>query len=1414
MAFGGSLRGLSIVLHDDSVSEKKALVGADILPDDGVGYLTAPSSKALCVSGRHRAKNADEVSIHMSLAGLFGFENRMIATLQVLSNPDDVVATHVELLFRDQYLSQADMWRVRANIQGNVICRGQKLCYLGFKIADVTAVYIAGTEVDSALVERPQTKLIFRSGSARFTVLIQISRELLEYCWQGDLMYERLIRGFLQDLFQRWETLKMRHCVSVVLFGRCKRHVELSEAARRTQITAGFDHQHQENDFFRVVTFDTPSANWRDILRNLRRELNDAHLPRDVSVARQGNMLEAIYAASADFAADYQDLHLASCGTSIIAVTAGNGLFQTDHELLRRTTQLLLVNGIAVDVVSLSPKPLHPVPLFQYSIHGHVEYALPHWIAASYWSSSHDSLAAYWTVQNPPEDLLDIALPPISDIHEQQSVSSFTSKYDNEAFEHPTVASVGSAAKLPLLDKLTARTPVFAQDCFRTSEIGARLSSAGLNVKRIEEDHHEVANTPGDKSSGTGALPPRSLLLTGRKISLGPKGLALSQGVATTTLSHAQHEREPPPIPLPASQESPSLLTQQIRASLKAKHSQRNLMPDQISKAYSGSQPIDIHTPEPSKPLEEPVSDPTDPANVIERAVMEQNKASKESSPMSMTPKGKRGSLPLEGLGSHDIEDESHTPWLTLLNPCNPRRDNMRVSNEYRQWQHASPRTISSGAFKWDSMCRPACLPLFTEVRVSTSILERHFERKVRRLLATPSSATNAKNDAEEMMRHMVALRLAKGFQILPDRKPGNLRRLSDRLERTRLALGGVYHDLECLSDVEVQVTEYERKVRAETEMDGQKSADIGYRASVRAAIASKAYGVDMSLKPRPSIYDWSSLDDQCVNRGASGNALGLCRIRYVLIPVALPHSESSAQQQLSDEERRIDGIQKLTLIWQRQRFFSNEEQQHRASMIKPKISTSVDRDPNPLAIEYQTTDPTAVVGAHGMGLKGDMDRELETLLFPESEMYHTSNFDIAKLATHLQESPPNGVELRDRRWFTKLHLKCFRGDEMTNWLLRVFKDLKTRDDAVALGNQLMNRQVFTHVRGKHVFRDGNYFYQIKSGYRTVEHPDTTGLFSKSMRSVPPTPMFEQRSPGLRPAQNSTNFSEISAPADSTDSTERKEKKEILLTQKLQYNVDPHKKSDQTELVNLHYDRIHNPGNCYHIQLDFVNTTPKLIRESVTRWAHVVEGHGLRLVQLSLREACKLWEQHPFEHALPVKLAVRPRHKSTATSHTDEATETPLGVSEDRDGTHKALLRKLDFVLDLEAAHTFPSNVDVAYSWGRPDYTLTQFVHRSGRLLVQISNDATSDFLMLPNRHASSPSTKRGDTMTTRDIAQTLEKFCRDPKALKCFYEELEKQKSLAPSPFVRAASALARDVPPFELPSMPLRPPKSGEAG
>lgn len=243
-------------------------------------------------------------------------------------------------------------------------------------------------------------------------------------------------------------------------------------------------------------------------------------------------------------------------------------------------------------------------------------------------------------------------------------------------------------------------------------------------------------------------------------------------------------------------------------------------------------------------------------------------------------------------------------------------------------------------------------------------------------------------------------------------------------------------------------------------------------------------------------------------------------------------------------------------------------------------------------------------------------------------------------------------------------------------------------------------------------------------------------------------------------------------------------------------------------------DRIHNPENCYHIRIEWTYATSRLIEESISRWANLVENDGLKLVEVPITEACAISKAHPLELPHRISLAVSPPEQDLAhvLGSPNLAADHPIIPN----NLLKAILRSQNFVLDLESANSFATaGVDVTYSWGKPDYTLTQFIHESGTLLAQITPDG--DFLVLANRlagnrrvastttakfdrskehigpgmstlrpsplfgavdYAGSPASgsKEGGenaVETAESVKDALEAFCHDAPALEAFYRRV-----------------------------------------
>lgn len=482
-------------------------------------------------------------------------------------------------------------------------------------------------------------------------------------------------------------------------------------------------------------------------------------------------------------------------------------------------------------------------------------------------------------------------------------------------------------------------------------------------------------------------------------------------------------------------------------------------------------------------------------------------------------------------------------------------------------------------------MCSPAALPLTNEFCPSESLLRSDY-------------VVHTHTVSGDALEELIAFRLEHGFQFVrrleasthPDVQDSPLAILSS-LHQAKgklgagveilMTLGDTLHELVChpMGDIEIKV--YSHKTASTSTGNNTSDTKIKYMPLVRTSLSKDYLPMTYNCRSSLQVNDWENFDRTIAGMQDGHPAdLRVWRARFVLIPVDPPkhtHSTRLRGRGLSDEERRLDAIQRLTQAWQRARHSSPEDRQHQASLHWRDADSARAKDANPLAIDYQTSDPSAVVHAYGAALAEPLQAGDQLAhLFNEADTYHSSEFDVLKIAQHLQEPPPKGVLMKDRRWYTKMHLNCFRGDEMTNWVLRNFKDMETRDEAVQLGDVLMKRGLFSHVQQKHDFRDGNYFYQVSAQYRTSEYPDTAGFFRRRPgKSAPSTPVLEaaKDSPLADRADSRRRAARPSESSGEGVAFSKADLPRLELSRLLRYNVDSSHKSSHAEVVDLHYGR-------------------------------------------------------------------------------------------------------------------------------------------------------------------------------------------------------------------------------------------------
>lgn len=889
------------------------------------------------------------------------------------------------------------------------------------------------------------------------------------------------------------------------------------------------------------------------------------------------------------------------------------------------------------------------------------------------------------------------------------------------------------------------------------------MRDMGFNVKPVRSEKMDVSQTTGSTSrpaaiSSTSNAPNLKSPKISRQISLGLRGIGVNMPKATASTEVSIAHAKPASATVQRQQaqgKSKSVFNNTSKPLLASKsqhgegETQDTFDADRLSAVSNQSNELS------ARPI--PIRNPTE-IRISSEHESSQPVGLENSARLAIGPN--RGLVATEGFHpvSSQEADQSKdeqlpqmspssamAPWLTVVNPSNPKRVESNSASRLGRWQHIFPKKLRASKFKWKSLCSPAAVPLTTEEFPSADELMMDYESSIHNVyLPINDELLEQPRSQDWLLRELVAFRFSQGFQVVVGSRLADaiylpqFERFSifDDTELAKtdttivMSRGSIIHKISAVKSDQVEVECLIRRTVAAHHKIESMNSNV-YKPMIRTMLAEEYVVQNIPINPGHHSSDWSLIDTRIAGHPKQdlddyGEDLRIWRARFILVPVNPSSSTRRPLQPLNEdneEELRLEGIRKLTQIWQRFRHIPPSERRFQAPLRKRK-------DTNPLDIMYQTRNPSAIVAAEKENLGEDVSTGKPVQLLPESELLQRTNVNLQVLAQTIQGD--KGVRMRDRRWHWRLHYNCFIGYELTSWLLQNFRDIDTREEAVELGNELMENGLFQHVEQRHNFRDGNYFYQVASEYRSARPESRNTWFgTRKADKVPSTPLSEghdQESPKA-PASRSSFASDDPENMSSTPTASR-QRLGVALSKSLLYDVDHRKRSYRPELITLHYDRVHNPDNCYHIRIDWMNATSKLIEDAIVSWATTVDRFGLRLVEVPLAEASTITSVHPFRAPALVKLAKSPPPEQPQT-YFDATSFTPQAKTE-KHFYQKALMKKFSFVLDFEAASDFPADVDVTYSWGKPDYKYPQYIHRSGTVLAQITDEG--DFLLLANR--------------------------------------------------------------------------------
>lgn len=320
---------------------------------------------------------------------------RSVVLVRRVTNLDAVVIDSMEIFIKDINLSRDAMWQFSSSLVGSCCYTEQRLSFLNNRTGVVRYMYKNGKKVFSGYINN-ETKIIYRSESAKLTVLIQLSREMWNFEENGEIMFHKLVNNLFPKIFRRWRDKGTHHSITIVLFTS----VDLTNVPW-TNLLPG-ERPSQRRDYFRVVVDQVNIVHWDRIMANLRLEF--ANFKRDCMLnpgkdskyvlegqmlpSVKGNLLEAVNVALVLFNDRFRNTDLKHSLNHFILITPGTGLFDVDYNLLLETSKKMSTIDTTLDIVCLSQPPLHVTPLFRFIKDGRVSYCVPIWCDISFFKEN------------------------------------------------------------------------------------------------------------------------------------------------------------------------------------------------------------------------------------------------------------------------------------------------------------------------------------------------------------------------------------------------------------------------------------------------------------------------------------------------------------------------------------------------------------------------------------------------------------------------------------------------------------------------------------------------------------------------------------------------------------------------------------------------------------------------------------------------------------------------------------------------------------------------------------------------------------------------------------------------------------------------------------------------------------------
>lgn len=1266
----------------------------------------------------------------------------------------------VELNIKDCLLNRGDMWCLSSQSVGSCVFSGQKLSFLGSIRTTVKGIYREGKKRLSGYIGEG-TRIVFRSESARLIFFIQITDEMWNFEESGEQLFQKMVNSLFPKIFKRWKEVDTHHSITIAFVSS----VDMSKVPFR-ELKPG-EILKNSTDYFRIVVDQVHAIHWVEIMETLRKEF--MKLTQDIlnkkteeghsaikgrfSPVIKSNILELVNFATTILTDPFKQPDLRHTTTHVMIISPGSGLYDVDYDLLKLTGKKLLSLEMTMDLVCLSRAPLHVVPLFRYlDYEAKLHHCTPTWLSIFFWNDTTEGwfprckiydLQMMGLTEN--DVMQEISIERLRIGKQVRAVTQLMDTYDDSVFQCTPIKEDNANEKTNLLAEPKNLQPTTKSGQNHISLEWNAPKFAGAIVEDAQKTKVLASLYTANENSAFGTDVAGDLLSpTGTRGQTAVDTLkGISKKNSVKDLTHKIVNRLMPSWDQDIKKEKLSLDEinvvdeQQSRLKSSLSHPGQSNSPG-INNDSSESTPVIMKTldalshhdkQKPIAPLRE---------NSVRDSVSTVNSSKLEDVKQH-----------IGGRKPHDEKKHTNENDFELIdaNCMEIRNPSLPVNSELAgqmlpvRWKDVLPRYVAKKYSKWRSFTTPAELPITISDFPTKNDFETNFIFRNHSVTLNIDQETSNRTH-RHLLRDMVYMRLLTGFQICVGDKAKTieLSKSQDNKEapiakyvdgdwatiNVYMMIDSEIHRLSCGVDGVIDVQRYLRKYEENPYEQVPTYIPLvktRYEAEYRLAELDP-------LHVTRGTFNWNQIDQVLAGYGDCSlkkRSYGF-RSKMVVLPADIPSNTYSSvingrNETLTPEEIRLEGLRKLISSINRSKLRTSRE----------KSATNSKREEIQQEVMFYTGSLFQFIHEQKESLeKSAID--YKNSIFASEKMQLKKDVDMRKVSYEMQHgiSP---LTLVNRKWHWKKHQNSFIGAEMVNWLISNYGDIDTREDAVEYGQSLMEGGLFVHVLNKHNFLDGHYFYQLSPQYvietKILDKVNSDDKSNSDSRRAAKGDSISVSS-GSKAAASSVEFSVATSQRSNEDETnvkntgEFKEKPTVVLSSSVVIDVDQAGKSYKSETCTVHYDKVHNPEHCFHIRVEWLTTTPKLLDDLVGNWSRLCERFGLKLIEIPWNELCTIPSINPFHSFVDIKLAINPW---------EDAEFKDLEVlSTSKFYYHMFLLKASGFLLDNRASAFLQEGeceFNIVYSWGKPEFKYAQYIHNTGAYIAEIRGNG--NLFLAPN---------------------------------------------------------------------------------